>query len=567
MKTGYRCVSKPAGPPRARSRTLPKLVGSTLLLMTGCGNGCQHAEGEMAKDMAQDMATSPDPTAQPELKWALRCGSSLPPTDMGTVANHDIGTDAVFDAAGNVYITGSFSGAVTCTSVGTAAPTAFSALSSSGGSFVAKLNPQGLVQWVKPLGSVNSAVFDTRETRVAVRPDGVLYVSGYAEPAATIDGTPVGGQRFLLSLETDGSLRWLVPVSGVTNPAQMKITSLHVTQAGGQYAVLVGGLCQRITLPPSTNCSTASQYVWPVLDAGVNRGTPQATNIFPLLDENAADLNQGVFDLGDDDLGRLTWVGGNTIGVNRTGITPEPRGTTAYLVRRQADGQWSGGYVLQDKQVAELSRSPNHNLPWLNDSIRYGTRAYFDRPGNTYVGTLFNGNLPMPWIRKFGPTESAPLWEETVQATTTANDFGLGFIGIRGDHDEHPVFAAHVFGSNRLNGSGYALDGPAKPMGTAPLDYDILVWKLDRSRTENGPSPVPHPVPLWTLPTRVTLGSKSLVGFDVHRPTNRMVVLSRTAAVTVRVDGQPLPALTRPENKKDGENDLALFLFAPKTTP
>ena len=103
-------------------------------------------------------------------------------------------------------------------------------------------------------------------------------------------------------------------------------------------------------------------------------------------------------------------------------------------------------------------------------------------------------------------------------------------------------------------------------MGTAPLDYDILIWKLDRSGTEGGMGSAPRSIPLWTLPTRISLGSKSLVGFDVHRPTNRMVVLSRTAAVTVRVDGQPLPALTRPESKKAGENDLALFLFAPKTT-
>lgn len=547
---------------RAWSHKLPCLFGTTLLLFSGCNSAALHGGGMM--DMTTPSLSGLDPSAQPELQWALRCGSVHPD---GT-ASHDIGTDAAFDAAGNVYITGSFSGSVTCTSVGTAAPTAFLALSSSGGSFVAKLSPQGLVQWVKPLGSVNSTVFDTRETRVAVRPDGVLYVSGYAEPSAKIDGTPVGGQRFLLSLETDGSLRWLVPVFGVTNPAQMKITSLFVTQAGGQHTVQVGGLCQGISLPPSTNCSMASQYVWPVLDGGVNQGTPQPAHLFKLeVSTMPFDFNQGVFDIGDDDLGRLTWVGGNTVGVSMTGITPSPTGTTAYLVRRQLGGQWTGGFVLQDKQVAELSHGSNHDLPWLNDSLRYGTRAYFDRPGNTYVGTLFNGNIPMPWIRKFGPDVSAPLWEETVQATTTANDFGLGFIGIRGDHDEHPVFAAHVFGSNRLNGSGYALDGPAKPMGTAPPDYDILMWKFDRSRTENGSNPVPRPVPLWTLPTRITLGSKSLVGFDVHRPTNRMVVLSRTAAVTVRVDGQPLPALTRPENKKDGENDLALFLFAPKTTP
>lgn len=560
MNTAHRSFFLPAIFLRAWSRKLPCLVGSMLLLFSGCNSAALHGGGMM--DMTTPSLSGLDPSAQPELQWALRCGS----VRSDSMASHDVATDAAFDDAGNVYITGSVSGSVTCTSVGVAVPTSFSALGSSGGSFVAKLTPQGLVQWVKSLGSVNTIGFETYETKVAVRPDGVLYISGYSQSAAKIDAAAVGGERFLLSLETDGRMRWLVPVSGVTGgPAQMKITSLHVTQAGGQYTVQVGGLCKSVSLTSPNDCPDGSQYIWSVIDGGVNRGTPQRVHLFPLAKD--PDLNQGVFDIGDDELGRLTWVGGNTVGVSMTGIMPSPTGTTAYLVRRQAEGQWSGGFVLQDKQVAELSHSPNHDLPWLNDSIRYGTRAYFDRQGNTYIGTLFNGNMPMPWIRKFGLNGSTPLWEETIQATTTANDFGLGFIGIRGDHDEHPIFAAHVFSNNRLNGSGYALNGPAAPMGTAPLDYDILIWKLDRSGTEGGMGSAPRSIPLWTLPTRISLGSKSLVGFDVHRPTNRMVVLSRTAAVTVRVDGQPLPALTRPENKKDGENDLALFLFAPKTTP
>lgn len=543
--------------PPAWLRKLPCLVGSALLLLAGCNSASQHGDG--MTDMATPQPAGPDPKAQPELTWALRCGSSR----VDAAASHDIGTDAAFDDAGNVYITGSFSGSVTCTALGVMPPPDFSAIGSSGGSFVAKLTPEGLVQWVKPLGSA-SASFDTFETRVAVRPDGVLYVSGYSQPTASVDGTVVGGERFLLSLDTDGHLRWVVPVR-VPVGSQMKITSLGVTQTGGQYTVQVGGLCRGVSLTTASDCPDWSQYIWPVFDAGVNLGKPQAVHLFRLGAN--PDQNLGVFDLGGDDLGRLTWVGGNTVSVEMTGVMPKPTAEAAYLARRQADGQWSGGFVLENKQVAELTRSPTHNLPWLNDSLRFGTSAYVDHAGNTYVGTLFNRNEPLPWIRKFGPEGTAALWGETVAAKTTASDYSFGFIGIRGDHDEHPVFAAHVFGSNRLSGSGYALIGPELPMGTAAPDYDILLWKLDRNGTEKGPNPVPYPAPLWTLPTRVTLGSKSLVGFDVHRPTNRMVVLSRTSAVAVRVDGQPLPDLTRPKNKKDGENDLVLFLFAPKPSP
>lgn len=554
------------------SRKLMNIIAGTLLLLTGCNNGCEPGNGgmttDLAQDLARDMATNPDPAAQPELKWALRCGSTRPSNDMGeSIASNDIGTDAAFDHAGNVYITGSFSGSVTCTVMGTALPTGFSAISASGGSFVAKLDPQGIVQWVRPIGDTLSTrgtqlAFKAFDTKIAARPDGVVYVTGYAQLNPNVDGQDIKGERFVLSLSEAGRLRWLVPLR-VPAGSQLKITSLHATQAGGQYTLRLGRLCRYVSLTSAGDCSEWSQYVWPILDSGGDRAIPLEVSLFPLGDR--PDVNQGVFDLGDDEQGRLTWVGGNTVSVDKTGIPRGPVGPAAYLVRQQADGQWSGGFVLEDKQVAELTRYlAQDDVPWAPDSLRYGTRAYVDRDGNTYVGTLFNGNKPSPWIRKFGPNGSAELWGENVDVDTTATDYSLGFIGIRGDYHENPVFAAHAFGStNKLVSSMYPLHGAAKRVGGGPPDYDILLWKLDRSRTVHGP----HPIPLWATPTRIALGSKSLVGFDVHPPTNRIVVLSRTSAATIQVDGKGLPALTRPEGKKDSEYDLALFVFGPKAGP
>jgi hypothetical protein len=120
------------------------------------------------------------------------------------------------------------------------------------------------------------------------------------------------------------------------------------------------------------------------------------------------------------------------------------------------------------------------------------------------------------------------------------------------------TFAAHAAGENRLSGFGYLLRGATNPMGLK--DYDILIWKLDRSRTDQGS----HPVPLWNPPTCVSLGANRLVGFDVYRLTKRTVVLSRTHDATVQVDGKDLPALTGPAGMNCTAYELVLFSLRPQ---
>lgn len=120
------------------------------------------------------------------------------------------------------------------------------------------------------------------------------------------------------------------------------------------------------------------------------------------------------------------------------------------------------------------------------------------------------------------------------------------------------TFAAHAAGENRLSGFGYLLRGATNPMGLK--DYDILIWKLDRSRTDQGS----HPVPLWNPLTCVSLGANRLVGFDVYRPTKRTVVLSRTRDATVQVDGKDLPALTGPAGMNRTAYERVLFSLQPQ---
>lgn len=124
----------------------------------------------------------------------------------GGGAGQDYGKDITVDAAGNVYVTGQFQG-----------PAAFSTVnltSSVDDFFVAKYNSAGTLQWVHKGGGKlqdagNGIVTDAR---------GNVYVTGFFSDTATFGNTTLTSAGstdiFVAKYNTDGALQWINRAGG-----------------------------------------------------------------------------------------------------------------------------------------------------------------------------------------------------------------------------------------------------------------------------------------------------------------------------------------------------------------
>ena len=157
------------------------------------------------------------------LVWALRFGSTL----------DERVTALVRDAAGNLIVGGGFEGTASFGLTGTG-----SVLNSDGGEdgFVAKFSPEAVLLWARRFGG--SGLDEV--TALALDGPGNVYAGGVFN--GTANSFPAGGTNvlsngdsdgFVLSLGSNGSVTWTLPIGGPQADAVRGIA----LSAGGNVAV------------------------------------------------------------------------------------------------------------------------------------------------------------------------------------------------------------------------------------------------------------------------------------------------------------------------------------------
>lgn len=133
------------------------------------------------------------------LSWAKQIGGT----------DDDLGTSAVVDASGNVYITGQFTG----TADFDPGPSTFNMTSFGYNDiFVTKLSPSGTLLWAKQMGGASPDAGSS----IAIDPSGNIFVTGNFSGTADFDPGPgvanlnsVGGlDIFICKLDGSGNFQW-----------------------------------------------------------------------------------------------------------------------------------------------------------------------------------------------------------------------------------------------------------------------------------------------------------------------------------------------------------------------
>lgn len=134
------------------------------------------------------------------LIWAINAGG----------ANADVGNCVKFDNAGNIIVTGEFSGS--CNFGGTT----LTSLSGSIDVFTAKYNANGSLLWVKQ----GSGLYTDRGIKLAVDNSGNIYVNGLFSDTITFDlthYTSIGNAKFLIKYDQGGNEKWFRWMGGLVS--------------------------------------------------------------------------------------------------------------------------------------------------------------------------------------------------------------------------------------------------------------------------------------------------------------------------------------------------------------
>jgi hypothetical protein len=251
------------------------------------------------------------------------------------------------DAAGNVFVPGSFSG--TAAIGGTS-------LSSTAGydGFVAKLDSSGTFLWAQTLGSGNTDAYN-----VALDGAGNIYVAGDVTGPATFGGTSFGSANGLVAkLSSSGTVLW---AKGVGGSGSDYATSVAVDHSGNVY--LMGNFQGTATIGKTTLTSAAGNTFLARLDGS---GTVKWAEVL-------AGGHYGA-ELALDAAGNLYVAGGFT-GTAHFGSTTltSAGGIDAYVARLNSAGavQWA------------------HSFGGSGYDYAYGLAV--DGSGNVYLSGLFQG--------------------------------------------------------------------------------------------------------------------------------------------------------------------------------
>ena len=330
-----------------------------------------------------------------QVKWAVQNKS-----DSG-----QFGLSVASDAAGNVYVTGSYSGTLTLGGKTADVQNASKAL------FVAKLGADGATQWVRGFAAVKTGLPDALASGRAITVDGQgnVYVLGDFTGQVTFGATTLQcagnffGDVFLLKLDAAGAP---VQVAQIGDP-------LATTPASGGNVQTARGIAVK--------------------------STPMGDQIAVVGD------SQGTLDIG----GGKTAVGG---------------GVPAAFLAVFFASSLQPRYLLQlgDGTVAQST----HGVAWdkNNDVLITGnTKGAITFPG---AGTLTPAGTQAAFVAKIKGDGSSATWAKLHGSGTAGGEGvavdGSGGVFITGDHQGDIDFGggvlANAFGANvyvaKLDGAG-----------------------------------------------------------------------------------------------------------------
>jgi len=163
--------------------------------------------------------------------WKLRSNGTLDwAKNYGGPSWDDWGTGISLDAAGNIYLTGSFEDSATFDQAGT-----FKLISYGGRDiFACKLNPSGDPIWVKNMGGKG----EDRANDLAMDADGNMYITGYFSDTAVFPGGQPAqlissGKMdiFFCKLDNNGNMNWARSIGTAANGYTSENATSIITDA------------------------------------------------------------------------------------------------------------------------------------------------------------------------------------------------------------------------------------------------------------------------------------------------------------------------------------------------
>lgn len=178
--------------------------------------------------------------------------------------NAEDGADGVaVDAAGNVYIVGSFEGSLI--NINPLGALSFQAAVNDQNMYLIKYNTNGIRQWSKNMGSTT---LDDYARDVAIGPNGNVFITGYFAGSCDFNPAVAGGtitsfggeDGFLASYTSAGVYRWANRLGGANNDEGWGVTVAQDGTVGvcGKFMISgnIGG--NNLTSSGSEDCFVAS---------------------------------------------------------------------------------------------------------------------------------------------------------------------------------------------------------------------------------------------------------------------------------------------------------------------
>lgn len=540
--------------------------------------------GVLLATLLVNSAAAQTEQAPPAWQWVQRLG-------VATASANAIGTDA----AGNVYVAGSFLGTARFGGISLTSP----ANNSYGDGYLLKMNGQGEVIWVRQITGIREEVM----SGLAVDDTGTVTIVGTLQYDAAFDATTTlrgatadSPDLFVARYDANGTLQWARSYGGPTaGTDRLDGNAVTVDAAGNVYAA--GSLQGAATVGNSQLTNPMARPV-PVLIKLAADGTtswaqqgqladgPTATSggaIAVRADANgnttmcgtftgrlswgsttleAASAHAEVFVARFDAAGKLVWArqsSGSTttrpsaIGLDAAGnayVTGDYEGSLAFGTLQLGAAPQPAGYLVKYDAagVPQWGRSTSGGLA-------FGQRLAVTATGEAYVAGRFTGNLTLSTGISLRSTGNQDVFVASYDAQGTPR-----WAQQAGSGADDAVSAIEVDRSGRIYVTGYCQAGASfAPLVMTDLGAPFIArlggTTIMASASSHlpllfSPNPAATVVQLPALATGSTVELVDALGRIVRTATTTGSAMRHQFSVAGVVPGAYMLRATEPTGKR-----------------